>query len=152
MKNKLKLYLVSIICVFTIALLSIPVYASQYREQTDINSIDDNRYPGIKSRLLELKSLHPNWNFTFLYTGLNWNTVIENETTAKHGRSLIQNKFGEWLCGSCGLTVLDGTNWRCASAKAVSYYMDLRNFLNEADMFQFETLSYVDGLYTEARS
>lgn len=148
--GKKQLFTKLIIVLITV-MLFLPnlVYANQYRETTNIDNIDENRYPGYKEKLKQLKNEHPNWNFTFLYTGLDWNTVIEKETTAHHGRSLVQNKFGEWLCHICGTKVYDGSNWRCASIKAVSYYLDPRNFLNSRDLFQFETLSYVEGMYTE---
>ena len=138
------------LCIISTALTTIKSYANQYREQTDINNIDEGRYPGYKARLLEMKSQHPNWNFIIFYTGLDWDTVVYNETTAYHGRSLIQNKSGEWLCSVCGDRVYDGSNWYCASTKALSYYLDPRNFLDSTNVYQFEALSYVEGAYTEA--
>lgn len=150
MKKIVKLYITIVLCILTIIFTSFSTYANQYRETTNLDNIDENRYPGYKEQLKALKSIHPNWSFTLFYTGLNWDTVVMKETTDYHGRSLIQDKYGEWLCSSCGEKVYDGSNWRCASAKAVSYYLDPRNFLNENNIFQFETLSYVDGMYSEA--
>ncbi len=138
-----------ILCIIFSTLIIKKTYANQYREQTNIDNIDEGRYPGYKDKLRELKNQHPNWNFTILYTGLDWDTVVYNETTAHHGRSLIQNKSGEWLCSTCGNKVYDGSNWYCASTKALSYYLDPRNFLDSSNVYQFETLSYIDGAYTE---
>ena len=135
-----------VIIILSIILIEVPVYANQYREETDLNSFNENIYPGYKEKLQNLKHNHPNWHFMFFYTGLDWNTVLYNETCAYHGRSLIQNKSGEWICPICGNKVLEGTNWYCASQKSVAYYLDPRNFLSERDIFQFETLSYVDGI------
>ena len=137
------------LCIISTALTTIKSYANQYREQTDINNIDEGRYPGYKARLLEMKSQHPNWNFIIFYTGLDWDTVVYNETTAYHGRSLIQNKSGEWLCSVCGDRVYDGSNWYCASTKALSYYLDPRNFLDSTNVYQFESLAYIEGAYNE---
>ena len=145
-----KLFIFFILVILAVTCLNINVYANQYREQTNLDNIDDNRYPLYKSKLKELKQQHPNWSFTILYTGLDWNTVIYNETDAYHGRNLIQNKNGEWLCSTCGDKIYDGSNWKCASVKAVSYYMEPRNYLSTDNIFQFENLSYVDGLYNEA--
>ena len=36
----------------------------------------------------------------------------------------------------------------CASERAVAYLMDVRNYLNEAYIFQFEELSYNPDTYT----
>ena len=110
------------------------------------NMLDD--YPGYASLLDNLLEEHPNWTFTILYTGLDWDTVIRNETTAVHGRNLVQNKSGEWVCSVCGNKAYDNGSWRCASASTVAYYMDPRNSLYEDYIFQFENLKWVDGKYT----
>ena len=111
------------------------------------SNILDN-YPGYASLIDNLLEKHPNWTFTILYTGLDWDTVIKNETTVAHGRNLVQNKSGEWVCSACGNKPYDNGSWRCASAATVSYYMDPRNSLFEDYIFQFENLKWVDGKYT----
>ena len=115
-----------------------------YKKGSDI--LDD--YPGYASLLDNLLEEHPNWTFTILFTGLDWDTVIKNETTAVHGRNLVQNKSGEWVCSVCGNKAYDNGSWRCASTSAVSYYMDPRNSLYEDYIFQFENLKWVEGKYT----
>ena len=110
--------------------------------------IDENKYPGYKERLRTLKKSNPNWKFTLYYTGLDWNTVIYNETKGLHSRSLVQGKTGEWICKQCGTKVYDFGGWMCASEKAVEYLMDVRNYLNEQYIFQFEELSYNPDTYT----
>ena len=136
--------------------INIISYGSQYREQTNIEEIDEIKYPGYKELLQKLKEEHPNWTFTLLYTGLDWNTVLYNEQEViGHDANLVQNKTGEWVCQASTCMNEDGTskawegtNWYCASYKAVSYYMDPRNFLTAEELFQFERLSYTDGIYT----
>ena len=115
-------------------------YAAQTRETY---SSKINNYPGYKTLIDNLKAKHPNWNFTILYTGLDWDQVIKNETTARHGRSLVTaSKPSSWFCSVCGNKPYDNGSWRCASEAAVAYYMDPRNALNEDYVFQFESLSY----------
>lgn len=105
-----------------------------------VEDLDESKYPGFKEKLLQLQKDHPNWNFTILYTGLDWADVIENETV-KSRNVVPSSKTGEWICQEHEGTVED--NWRCASAKTVAYYMDPRNFLtDDANIFQFETLYY----------
>lgn len=149
MKLKMKKYILFLMIIFTAILLYPYNIYAQYREETNIDNIDESKYPGIKERLKDMKSRHPNWTFTIFYTGLNWDDVVYNETSAYHGRSLIQNRSGAWRCPICGDKVLDGTNWYCASPAAVSFYLDPRNFLYDNEMFQFETLSYREGSYTK---
>ena len=120
------------------------------KTQADIkNKIDEAKYPGYRDRLLALKQDHANWNFVLYYTGLDWNTVLYNETEGYHSRSLVQGKKGDWLCGNCGTTVYDAGGWMCASKKAVAYLMDVRNYLSTSYVFQFEKLSYEPEMYTE---
>ena len=123
---------------------------SQKRTYTKGSSILDD-YPGYSNLLDNLLEEHPNWTFTILYTGLDWDDVIKNETTVSHGRSMIQGRDGAWLCSTCeseGKTYYDGS-WKCASAAAVSYYMDPRNFLyDESRIFQFENLGWSDNVFT----
>jgi len=115
------------------------VFAQSKKPFTESNL---DAYPGFRERIEALRQAHPNWNFTIFYTDLDWNTVIENETTKRHGRSLVPNtKTGEWLCPVCQ-DPWDTGKWYCASDIAVAYYMDPRNFLNEDKVFMFEDLSY----------
>ena len=39
-----------------------------------------------------------------LKTGLDWNQVIKNETTASHGRNLTSNSASEWVCPVCKIS------------------------------------------------
>ena len=116
------------------------IYASQTRESYS-NKISN--YPGYKELIEKLKKDHPTWNFTIFYTGLDWNQVIKNETTAYHGRNVVPSSWSNaWKCSICGDTPRGGSSWRCASESAVSYYMDPRNWLNDNYIFQFENLAY----------
>lgn len=124
----------------------------QARERTDDLSSLVN-YPEIYANVQELKTAHPNWNFTILYTGLDWNNVIANETTVLHTRSLLYYTLAtgnamDWVCPECGLNLKENGSWYCASNKTVSYYMDPRNWLNEDYIFAFETLSFNEKVHT----
>ena len=121
-------------------------YAVSQSVSTDINSINDSKYPGIKERIKLLQSKYPNWKFKILYTGLDWNEVILSEYVG-HGESpknLIyknSNYQGAWICSICGDKAYDNGNWRCVSEQGLKYMMDPRNSLNASDIFQFEELT-----------
>ncbi len=98
-------------------------------------------------RLLHEK--YPSWKFQAYHTGLEWNQVIAAESEV--GVNLIPNtKSVEWKSLEKGayswktdtFTVFDGSSWVTASQKAIEYYMDPRNFLDEDTIFQFEVLTY----------
>lgn len=92
--------------------------------------------------LNEFTKSHPNWKFTALYTGLDWNTVIEEENV--FGKSLVpKNYSNSWKNTKPNeYNVEVDRGWVDASKQALEYCMDPRNFLNEVRIFQFETLSY----------
>lgn len=125
------------------------IYAGIARQRvSSLEGLTNESYPGIASMINELKTSHPNWTFTILYTGLDWSTVIYNETESLHGRSLVQNSSLPWVCSICGQKPYDNGSWYCASKATVAYYMDVRNWLNENYIFAFETLSYDEATQT----
>ena len=99
-------------------------------------NIDSNRYPGYKEAIERLIADHPNWNFELLYTGLNFGNAVYGEYS-NHSANLVPSSSGsEWICPVCRTKLYD-TGWYGASDKAIAYYMDPRNFLNESNIFQF---------------
>ena len=105
----------------------------------DIN-IDTNKYPGYKELLNRLHTSHPTWDFKLLYTGITLDEAVRGEC-ALHSRNLVPSSYsGEWVCSVCGTRLYD-SGWYCASEKAVAYYMDPRNFLDETNVFQFLDLN-----------
>lgn len=107
--------------------------------------IDDNKYPGYKESLENLKLAHPNWNFKFLYTGLNFSDAVAGEYEVRSANLVPTSYGGEWISG----TTLYDTGWYGASEKAIARFMDPRNFLNEVDVFQFQDVNdYLYGVCT----
>ena len=100
--------------------------------------------------LRELHTSHPDWEFTAMKTGLDWNTVINTE--ASGGRSLVDvsssyaNAFKSKDSGdynySTGKYIQKDGGFCTANKFAVSYFIDPRNFLNEENIFQFEQLNF----------
>ena len=124
---------------------------------SDINSLDDSLYPGIKSMINSLKSTHPNWNFKILYTDIEWEDAIKYEYMGHGGspKNLVSagnSKYaGSWICPICKDGQYDTGSWVCASESAIKYMMDPRNSLNSNDIFQFMELSY-DNSYSYDRN
>ena len=135
---------VNIICSIMFCMNINKVFAASQRIDNQISKIDEKKYPGIKKMIENLQKEHTNWRFKVLYTGLNWNTVISEES--KHGRNVVginqANYSGDWLCKECKNKTYSGGNWVCVSSAAISYMMDPRNSLYYEDVFQFLELSY----------
>ena len=134
---------INLICCLFFSIKTSKVFAAGQRIDNQISKIDDKKYPGIKKMIENLQKDHPNWKFKVLYTGLNWNTVISEES--KHGRNVVginqPNYSGDWLCKECKNKTYSGGNWVCVSSAAISYMMDPRNSLYYEDIFQFLELS-----------
>ncbi len=133
--------------------IQIVSYGATYTYTKSSNNLPSNfdeMYPGYKTLINTLVKNHPTWTFNLYETGLDWNTVISNES--RHGKNLVQvgHYTSDWGC-SCN-TAYDGASWKCASHLAVSYMMDPRNFLNEYDVFQFQELNSSNGDEAAVRS
>lgn len=145
----------SILLSVTIA-ISGGIYVS--RESTEATAVDQAFVAQLKAAgfpdsyvepLAVLHQSYPKWQFEAVDTGLDWNTVIENES--KNGVNLVPKKGDDstkstasgaydWFQNTW--TIYDGSAWVGANEKYIAKYMDPRNFLNETDIFQFESLSY----------
>ncbi len=112
-------------------------------------SIDTAKYPGYKEKIAALMEAHPGWNFELLYTGLRLDQAVAGEASL-HARNLVPNTSkGEWICSVCGTKPYDNGSWYCASEKAISYYMDPRNFLDDTNVFQFQDVNeYINDACT----
>ena len=110
-----------------------------------------------QSSLRKIHDEYPNWKFVAVNTGLDWNTVIKEES--KIGRNTIQSELpnggtygvpfsylstesGAYDWSTDKYTLMDGTNWFAADTKVIEYYMDPRNFLTSDKIFQFESQAY----------
>ena len=122
--------------------------AESHRYTYDGGNLDTNKYPGFKEKIDILKRNHPNWTFTIMETGLDWNQVITAEYSGHWGKpkNLIQNGTGSWICSICGEHAYDNGSWKCASEMTIRYYMDSRNWLSDNQyLFQFLQLDYIQS-------
>lgn len=127
------------------------VQAVTQTTSTEIEKIDESKYPGIKQMIQDLQKTHPNWKFKVLYTGLDWEEVITYEYMGhdKSPKNLVpvtSRCTGDWVCLYCKEEkYYDSGKWRCASETAIQYMMDARNSINNSDVFQFMELTYQEA-------
>ena len=116
-----------------------------FEQQLTIQGFPESYKPYLRA----LHELYPDWKFEAYHTGLDWNTVINNQSVP--GKNLISNSKGiEWKSleekaynwKTDSFIVYDGSTWVTASREAIAYYMDPRNFLDEKSVYQFEVLTY----------
>lgn len=95
--------------------------------------------------LTELHLLHPTWSFTPLMIteendGYTWDYIIKKETEKKDLNVIYTSDTYKAYHHHFNREVYDSGYYQ-ASTDAVEYFMDPRNFLNEADIFQFYSLA-----------
>lgn len=109
--------------------------------------------------LSRLHESHPDWIFEPLITGIKFSEAVSKESAL--GVSLIQDSsaYDGWKSivspaydyGTDKWKSYDSGNWVAANSEAIAYFMDPRNFLTEARIFQFEKLNY-DATYQTVES
>lgn len=151
-KKKFKIAIIFAITYIIINLIMIgSVQAVTQTTSTEIEKIDETKYPGIKQMIQDLQKTHPNWKFKVLYTGLDWEEVITYEYMGhdKSPKNLVpvtSRCTGDWVCLYCKEEkYYDSGKWRCASETAIQYMMDARNSINNSDVFQFMELTYQEA-------
>ena len=151
MKKKiLKIVIILIIFSIVINSFSLISFANNNTYNQKIISAQQVRNNGISNfpesyqillnKLVE-KNGYKNWKFKAFYTDIDWNELVENETT--HMKNTIyKSKYSaypaSWYC-KCGQE--GDKNFYCASKEITEYYLEPRNFLTNITIFQFLDLS-----------
>lgn len=117
-----------------------------------------------KVMLRELHAKHPSWEFVAVHTGLDWSTVVGGEVnTSSIAKNLVQGTSSLPRYSWRNITYekyynykndtwypQDGSTWYAASDQLIAYYLDPRTYMYDGYIFVFESLSYVEGMQTEA--
>ena len=113
-----------------------------------------------RDKLRILHSLYPNATFKLYEVDLKFNDVVKEESVL--GKSLIwdSNNTRNHLKNINSYDPLTnmyynnyaggGANWYAASEDVIAYYLDPRNFLDEASIFMFESLSYNEKYHVQS--
>ena len=92
-RNKKIIYISIILVIITVMFIFFNFVLK--KEVTASSNGIDNFPDSYKPYLEVLKSKHPDWNFTALYTELDWNYVIDNENI--FGKNLVPKSYtDEW--------------------------------------------------------
>ncbi|MBE7065069.1 MAG: hypothetical protein E7384_04555 [Ruminococcaceae bacterium] len=127
-----------------------------------INSLKSAGFPDSYATLLaQLHDKHPTWQFepvlvTQMKPQYTWDYVIDQEmyptrnlvTTSSWAPSGYDAYYSPYYDKND--TNLYDSGLRQASREAVEYFMDPRNFINEKDVFMFESLEYNSSIHTKA--
>ena len=129
------------------------VTIDEYVYEPDLDFEDQMRALGFpESYINPLSALHakyPNWQFVPVITELDWNDVIANESlpvrnlvsiTADDAKKSVAESEYDWETNTW--VPRDTGKWVTVHPDYLAYCMDPRNFINEANIFMFEALSY----------
>ena len=145
---------------------------------TDDGNIDISEYPEYTNYLrglgfpdtyipylINLHKKHPSWDFTVFKSELTFDKIVSIEYDGhSKGWSLIEDT-GRYYDGykstdSWSYNYLTdtfntnfeggGSRWYAPNKQTISYYLDPRNFLNEKQIFMFESLSYNSKYHTRS--
>lgn len=128
-------------------------YVCNVRLEFSTMTISDQFPSSYQQSIAALQAVYPNATFTALYTNLEWDDAVENESEL--GISLIDGS--DTTLRSKDPSVYNSTTntytaiepgWYCASETTVAYYLDPRNFLDYKYVFMFEDLSFSKTLHT----
>lgn len=104
-----------------------------------------------KNALRRLHEKYPNWSFVAKYTGIDFQYAVDQENSGNRSMVYVSSTTPfSWLSTAPGdydwatdtYVNKDGSSWKGASRELIAYYMDPRNFLDEQQIFMFETQSY----------
>ncbi|MBO7721808.1 MAG: hypothetical protein J6T01_05320 [Kiritimatiellae bacterium] len=112
------------------------------------------------AKLAELKFDHTGWVFEPLpVVDMSWEEIVAKECTPSWNlvvyadwapdewNALKEKNYTPYYAGDA--KAYDSGAWYQASREAVAYFMDPRNFLNERDIFMFETLGFDEASQSE---
>lgn len=110
-----------------------------------------------KVKLKEIHKKYPNWVFKGVITNRDWNSTVNEESTIGYS-TYYMNALREAAGHEAYLSTESYYNWETnlfsgydgwfflANKPTVAYFLDPRNYLNESNIFMFESL-YYDGTY-----
>ncbi len=103
---------------------------------------DVSQFPtSYRGALNKLKAAHPNWIFVPMKVNRNWEDCVSEQEG--NYSWIYYNQPAEYRGNKIN------SQWYYATKLAIEYYMDPRNFLTEANIFQFEQNTYNPSYHTQ---
>ncbi len=99
-----------------------------------------------QSPLWRLHLLYPSWQFEVFNTAIDWTDFIQAQD--ERDRSLVNASYSPASWVEADSPVYDGTSWKAAATPVIAHFADPRNFLDDAQIFQFEEMSFNEQAQT----
>lgn len=154
-KSTVRKILMFLSVLLLMAVMAVPCcFAADADFEKSISTFPESYKPALRA----LHEKHPEWSFTPLFTGVDWDSAVTAEY--KDDISLVINDsaytdlFKSRESGDFDFTtgkyIVKDYGFVKANKLAISYYMDPRNFLNEEGIFQFEDFSFSNTITVES--
>ena len=127
---------------------------------SNINEVDETKYPGYKTLINGMKAKHPNYIFLVYYTGMDWNEVITAEYQS-HGISPLNlfqvssNYNGMWQCPICGNKIAIRSSFcnKCSWGISPLEGIEEVSYLNvyDSEHLRFAKERYLQQVSSEAK-
>ncbi|MDD4375496.1 MAG: Ig-like domain-containing protein [Clostridia bacterium] len=143
--KKKKALMVVLLLTYLLININIPViYGSTLPKST----INDTFPASYKSYIDRIKAAHPNWEIKAYHTHLDWNTVVNSQSSGTYSRiANSKDREGKSIYSDAwkrieasNLSSYNAAGFVLASKDAVKYTLDPRNFLNDQGIFQFRAI------------
>lgn len=137
-------------------------YVSFPEENTTVNTNFSNELAAFPSSyhaaLTALHQKYPAWHFKAKSMNYTWDAALDEQMYNVKMNTIPSSKPDGWKMVADGTynfdtkkyIGLDGSSWVAASKKTVAFYMDPRNWLDEINIFMFESLIYDPASQSEA--
>ena len=153
MKRKIEIGVAAAIAVVAVCWIVWSIYRSHKIEGFRRDLVGKGFPDGYAQRLAELKFDHRAWIFEPVgITDLSWDKIIEKELTPSWNlvvyadwapdewNALKEKNYTPYYAKDA--KAYDSGSWYQASPETIAYFMDPRNWLNEREIFMFETLQF----------
>ena len=153
MKRKIEVGLAAAVAVAAICWIAWSIYRSHKIEGFRRDLVGKGFPESYAGRLAELQFGHRGWNFEPVgISDLTWDRIIEKELEPSvnlvvyadwapdEWDALKEKNYTPYYAKDA--KAYDSGSWYQASRETIEYFMDPRNWLNEREIFMFETLQF----------
>ena len=141
MKRRIEIAVFAAIAIAAICWIAWSIYRSHLIEGFRRDLLGRGFPEDYAERLVELQLSHRDWVFEPVeISDLTWDRIVEKELTPSW--NLVPAGKGYAAYCAKDAKAYDSGAWYQASREAIAYFMDPRNWLNEREIFMFETLQF----------
>ena len=147
MKRRIEIAVFAAIAIAAICWIAWSIYRSHLIEGFRRDLLGRGFPEDYAERLVELQFRHRDWVFEPVQiSDLTWDRIVEKELTPSWNLVPAGKSYAAYCAKNA--KAYDSGAWYQASREAIAYFMDPRNWLDEREIFMFETLQFDEKAQT----